>query len=76
MWDTRALGKRLKNQSIDAGNSPLIPLYDPDSEIMLLTGRVHTNILETIKSSITIAIILTFTHLFPICQESVFYLLF
>jgi hypothetical protein len=41
MWDTRALNKRLKSQSIDSGNSPLVPLYDPDSEILLLTGRVR-----------------------------------
>lgn len=58
MWDTRALGKRLKTQSIDAGNSPLIPLYDPDSEIMLLTGRVHIQIFRNFT------ITFTSTHLF------------
>ncbi|KAI8620323.1 hypothetical protein BC830DRAFT_1164676 [Chytriomyces sp. MP71] len=44
LWDSRSLSKPISNQKVDTSTGLLIPMYDPDSGLLFVTGKGDTAI--------------------------------
>jgi hypothetical protein len=51
VWDTRALATPLVREALDTAPGLLLPLFDPDTNMLFLAGKVRPSIRTEARSA-------------------------